>query len=61
MDNYKIEFIFHLRPIKWFLRKDWYSLYRWKHPFDYGLSHNATGRVIDIGAITIGYRRVSNG
>jgi hypothetical protein len=37
-------------------RKNWYSLYRWKNPYEtyYNEKYNYN-RVIDIGFITIGY------
>ncbi len=48
-----IHFVFHFRNLSWFLAKNWYSLYRWKNPQKY---EGWKLRLIDIGAITIGYR-----
>ncbi len=42
----------YFRGFKWFFRKNWYSLYRWKHPAaPYG--SNKKSRCLDIGAITV--------
>jgi len=49
-----IHFVFHFRPFSWFFEKTWYSLCRWKNPQKY---EGWRIRLIDIGAITIGYRK----
>lgn len=48
--------IFRIRPLNFMFRKNWYSLYRWKNPYEtyYNEKYNYN-RVIDIGFITIGY------
>ena len=49
----KLKFIFCMRPFSWFFRKDWYSLARWNKLYS---QYNCIYFLIDIGAITIGFR-----
>lgn len=49
MRNRKL--IFRVRPLEWFFRKSWYSIFRWKNPVSF---EGNTYKMVDIGAITIG-------
>jgi len=53
----KIELIFRYRKFSYFKNKNWYSLYRWKNPHYYEDEDKVRVKLIDIGAITIGYRK----
>ena len=49
-----VKFVVHVRPFKWFFEKQWYSFHRWKCPVEY---EGWKIKLIDIGALTFGYRR----
>jgi hypothetical protein len=49
-----MSFVFRLRPFSFFFLRSWYSTYRWKNPTSF---ENLKIYLIDIGAITIGYRK----
>ena len=49
--------IVRFRPISYIFYKNWYSLYRWKNPHYYEDEDKVRVKLIDIGAITIGYRK----
>jgi len=51
----KKKYVLGFRPIRYMFKGNWYSLYRWKRPTEI-LERNY--RLIDIGAITIGYYTV---
>lgn len=46
----KIHLILRVRPLSWFFRKDWYAT----RTLEY--TDGEIGHVLDIGAITIGWR-----
>lgn len=47
--------VIHIRPLSWFTLRNWYSIYRWTHPLYY---EKWKIRLIDIGMITVGYRKL---
>lgn len=49
-----MKLIIAFRPFRWFFYKNWWSVYRWNHPTAFD---GQFFRLIDMGAITIGYRR----
>jgi hypothetical protein len=49
-----MKLIFAHRPFKYFFIRGWWSLFRWKYPTNYPQS-NRIYRLIDLGAISIGY------
>jgi len=45
-----MRFIICMRPLKWFLRRDWYSVRRYN-------SEGEEEHLLDLGALTIGWAR----